>query len=188
DLNPRNWNLHVVHQTGLNDLDDVRNAYMQAGITADVYAFIDDMPQQLMTSTVVISRSGAVTLAEIAAAGRASVLLPLSTSADDHQLHNARYLEACGAAAVVCENDHDAPLRLAEHLRRLLATGRQPTSRQEDFDTPTARGDCERITGAPNASRAAMESAARSMAPDNAAALIVKSLLQLTDRIAHSSE
>ena len=103
-------NLQVVHQTGLDDQDRVRNAYRQAGITADVHAFIDDMPRQLTKSTLVISRSGAVALAEIAATGRASVLFPLSASADDHQLRNAEFFAACGAAVIVCEQDSDAPL------------------------------------------------------------------------------
>ncbi|MEO2013111.1 MAG: UDP-N-acetylglucosamine--N-acetylmuramyl-(pentapeptide) pyrophosphoryl-undecaprenol N-acetylglucosamine transferase [Fuerstiella sp.] len=179
---PGDWNLHIVHQTGPDDLDNVRNAYEQAGITADVYAFIDDMPQQLMTSTVVISRSGAVALAEIAATGRASVLFPLSTSSDDHQLRNAEFFEACGASAIVCERDHDAPLQLAEHLRRLLKNDSQQTdSNQEHGDFPIAGDNSEQTAGEANAQRASMESATRRVAPVNADAAIVRSLQSLAD-------
>ncbi|MCP4783106.1 MAG: UDP-N-acetylglucosamine--N-acetylmuramyl-(pentapeptide) pyrophosphoryl-undecaprenol N-acetylglucosamine transferase [Fuerstiella sp.] len=188
-LNSRSWKLHVVHQTGIDDLDNVRNAYEQAGITADVHAFIDDMPQQLTASTLVISRSGAVALAEIAASGKASVLFPLSTSCDNHQLRNAEFLEACGAAVIVCEQDHDAPLRLADHLRRLLDSDcRQTNSNQEPVDCRTEIENCTQAAETANAPRAAMESAARRVAPENAAAAIVKSLLTLSDRSVHSPE
>jgi UDP-N-acetylglucosamine--N-acetylmuramyl-(pentapeptide) pyrophosphoryl-undecaprenol N-acetylglucosamine transferase len=181
--------LQVVHQTGINDADRVRQAYDQAGISADVCAFIDDMPARLASAALIISRSGAVTLAEIAACGKASVLFPLSVSADEHQLRNAEFMESCGAAAIVCERDHDAAAQLAEHLRRLLWPGDQrTTSNCEPENLSHESGDGQQTAVSINHQRAAMETAARKAAPKNAAATISQSLLRLTNRSARSSE
>ena len=175
--------LQIVHQSGTNDADRVRQTYQQTGISADVCAFIDDMPRQLASATLVISRSGAVTLAEIAACGKASVLFPLSASADNHQLHNAEFMESCGAAAIIREQDHDAASRLTKHLRRLLMFDDQHMMSDCEPETVSHNaGDSQRTTDPINPQLAAMESAALRVAPNNGAAAISQSLLRLTQR------
>jgi UDP-N-acetylglucosamine--N-acetylmuramyl-(pentapeptide) pyrophosphoryl-undecaprenol N-acetylglucosamine transferase len=95
--------LRVRHQTGVDHLDAVRTDYAARDLKAaevSVVAFLEDMPGALGGSDLVVSRAGAITLAEICAAGRASVLLPLRQAAA-HQLDNARALEAAGGALVL---------------------------------------------------------------------------------------
>jgi UDP-N-acetylglucosamine--N-acetylmuramyl-(pentapeptide) pyrophosphoryl-undecaprenol N-acetylglucosamine transferase len=97
--------LRVVHQAGAGKDEAVRAAYATEApspLETEVAAFIDDMPAALAACDLVVSRAGAVTLAEICAAGRPSLLLPLREAAG-HQLDNARRLEA-GGAAVVAED------------------------------------------------------------------------------------
>lgn len=80
------------HQTGPRDLASVKAAYASAGIEADVQPFIDDMAQALGWADLVICRAGALTVAELAAAGVASVLIPFPHAVDDHQRVNAEFL------------------------------------------------------------------------------------------------
>ena len=88
----------VTHQTGAAQLDTVRAAYAQAGIVAEVLAFIDDMPARLGAADLVICRAGAITVSELCAAGVASILVPLVVSTTAHQRDNAKYLAGHGAA------------------------------------------------------------------------------------------
>src|SRR5262245_33957365 len=81
--------LRLVHQTGERDVEMVRTAYREAGLQADVEPFLYDMGRQLGHADVVVCRAGATTLAEITAAGKASILIPLPTATDDHQRRNA---------------------------------------------------------------------------------------------------
>src|SRR5512144_2098014 len=89
---------NVLHQTGKKHFEAVQQLYAHAGVTADVRAFLDDMANQYARSDVVICRAGALTVAELAAAGVASVLVPFPHAVDDHQTHNARFLSERGAA------------------------------------------------------------------------------------------
>src|SRR5215469_14657988 len=81
--------LRFVHQTGERQLEDVRAAYASKGFQADVRAFFNDFHQQYAEADLIISRSGATTVAEIKAAGRAAVLIPFPFATDDHQMKNA---------------------------------------------------------------------------------------------------
>jgi len=90
----------VVHQTGARNIDEAKQCYAQAGVEADIKAFIDDMSAVYSWADLVICRSGAMTVFELAAAGVASVLVPYPFAVDDHQTANARYLEQAGAAIV----------------------------------------------------------------------------------------
>ena len=92
--------LQITHQTGRDDVEWVRQQYQTAGVEGRVLEYLEDMPVELTAADLVISRAGASTVAEITAAGRASVLIPLPTAADDHQRKNARSLERRGAALV----------------------------------------------------------------------------------------
>ncbi|MEZ5291366.1 MAG: undecaprenyldiphospho-muramoylpentapeptide beta-N-acetylglucosaminyltransferase [Vicinamibacterales bacterium] len=112
----------ITHQTGERDLASVREGYAATGLPATVAAFFDDMNRHLRDADVVVARAGASTLAEITVLGRASVLVPLPTAADDHQRKNARALEAAGAADVIEERDLTGE-RLAAHLLALAADG-----------------------------------------------------------------
>ena len=80
------------HQTGPRDLAAVQAAYAASGIDADVQPFIDDMAAALAWADLVVCRSGALTVAELAAAGVASVLIPFPHAVDDHQRVNAEFL------------------------------------------------------------------------------------------------
>jgi UDP-N-acetylglucosamine--N-acetylmuramyl-(pentapeptide) pyrophosphoryl-undecaprenol N-acetylglucosamine transferase len=97
--------LRVTHQTGERDVEMVRAGYRAAGIQADVEPFFYDMGQQLGNADLIVCRAGATTLAEVAAAGRAAILIPLPTATDDHQRKNAEALAASGAADVLLQRD-----------------------------------------------------------------------------------
>jgi UDP-N-acetylglucosamine--N-acetylmuramyl-(pentapeptide) pyrophosphoryl-undecaprenol N-acetylglucosamine transferase len=88
----------IRHQTGDKHLDATRDAYAQALVTADVGAFITDMAEALGWADLVVCRAGALTIAELAAAGVGAVLVPYPHAVDDHQTHNARFLVDAGAA------------------------------------------------------------------------------------------
>ncbi len=93
----------VVHQTGRDRQPDVHAQYLALGVTADVREFIDDMAAAYQWADVAVCRSGALTVAELAAAGLPSVLVPYPSAVDDHQTANARYLEVRGAAVLLPE-------------------------------------------------------------------------------------
>jgi len=104
--------LRVVHQTGEADHAEVAAAWAAAGFDperVDVRAFIDDMPRVVEASDLVVCRSGATTVAELTAAGRAAVLIPFARATHDHQTWNARKLERTGAAVLIAESDLDGP-------------------------------------------------------------------------------
>jgi UDP-N-acetylglucosamine--N-acetylmuramyl-(pentapeptide) pyrophosphoryl-undecaprenol N-acetylglucosamine transferase len=118
--------LHVTHQTGERDEEIVRTAYREAGITADVAPFLDDMDTRLRHADLVVCRSGATTLAEVTATGRAAILIPLPTATDDHQRKNAEALAAAGAAEVLPQQEATGP----ELGRRILALAADPAARR----------------------------------------------------------
>jgi UDP-N-acetylglucosamine--N-acetylmuramyl-(pentapeptide) pyrophosphoryl-undecaprenol N-acetylglucosamine transferase len=109
---------HVVHQSGAKHLDALRSGYAAAGVGADVQPFIEDMAQAYAAADVAICRAGAITIAELAAVGVASILVPFPFAVDDHQTTNACYLADAGAAILVQQRDLTAE-RLAEVLRGL---------------------------------------------------------------------
>jgi UDP-N-acetylglucosamine--N-acetylmuramyl-(pentapeptide) pyrophosphoryl-undecaprenol N-acetylglucosamine transferase len=116
---PGKERLRIVHQTGPAMREEVVAAYRAAGREAEIPAFLDDMERRVGEADLVLSRSGATTCAELTAAGRAAILVPFARAADDHQLTNARALEAGGAAVVVEERDLSGE-RLADVVRGLL--------------------------------------------------------------------
>lgn len=109
----------VVHQVGKPFVDEVRAAYAEAGVAAEVTAFIDDMPAMYARARLAVCRAGATSIAELIATGTPSVMVPLATSAGDHQMENARELERAGAARVVVDDDACAA-SLAQALEGLL--------------------------------------------------------------------
>jgi UDP-N-acetylglucosamine--N-acetylmuramyl-(pentapeptide) pyrophosphoryl-undecaprenol N-acetylglucosamine transferase len=150
------WNgrddLELLVQTGPADLDATRAAF--AGAPAgrvEVVPYIEDMAGALARADLVVCRAGAMTLAELQAAGRAAVLVPFPFATDDHQRHNAEACAAAGAAEVLLDEDCDGPALVAA-VDRLLA---EP------------------------ARLAAMGEAARRLARPAAAAVIARDLLNL---------
>jgi UDP-N-acetylglucosamine--N-acetylmuramyl-(pentapeptide) pyrophosphoryl-undecaprenol N-acetylglucosamine transferase len=91
----------VVHQSGAKQLDALREAYAHAGVTGELLSFIDDMAARYAEADLVICRAGALTVAELAAAGVASILVPFPHAVDDHQTGNARFLAERGAADLI---------------------------------------------------------------------------------------
>jgi UDP-N-acetylglucosamine--N-acetylmuramyl-(pentapeptide) pyrophosphoryl-undecaprenol N-acetylglucosamine transferase len=102
------------------DLDRVRAAYDRIGVSPVLATFFDDVPERLALAHLVISRSGASTIAELTVAGRPSVLVPYPYAMDDHQSWNARALADAGAAWVASVDDF-TPEFLAERLQSFLA-------------------------------------------------------------------
>jgi UDP-N-acetylglucosamine--N-acetylmuramyl-(pentapeptide) pyrophosphoryl-undecaprenol N-acetylglucosamine transferase len=100
--------IHIIHQTGQHDYDQVLAAYQQSGISGEVHKFIDDMPGTFARADLLVCRSGASTVAEITAAGKPAIFVPFPAAADDHQNVNARALERVGAAVVVEQSNLDA--------------------------------------------------------------------------------
>jgi UDP-N-acetylglucosamine--N-acetylmuramyl-(pentapeptide) pyrophosphoryl-undecaprenol N-acetylglucosamine transferase len=110
--------LHVRHQCGEKMRDEAMQAYTDAGIEASVEPFIADMAEAYAWADLVICRAGALTLAEVCAAGVASLIVPLPTAVDDHQTKNGMYLVERGAARLFKQDDALAD-RLAAALREL---------------------------------------------------------------------
>ena len=100
--------IRVVHQTGERDLASVRQAYTQAGVEAEVQSFIVDMASVYAASDLIICRAGATSLAEITAAGKASVLIPFPYAANDHQTENALAMVRAGASVMIRESELSA--------------------------------------------------------------------------------
>lgn len=117
-LLPEDIRPEVRHQAG-RFADDARAAYRAAGIDADVSEFIDDMAGAYGWADLVVARAGALTIAELAAAGLPAVLVPYPHAIDDHQTRNAEWFVAAGAGVAIAERDLDAE-RLAAELRTLL--------------------------------------------------------------------
>jgi len=113
----------VLHQTGARERDATEAAYRAAGVQADVRAFIDDMAAAYAEADLVVSRSGALTVTELAAAGIGAILVPFPAAVDDHQTRNAEWLGRVSAAQVVSETGLTAP-ELANRLATLLGNGR----------------------------------------------------------------
>lgn len=134
--------VEFIHQTGQRDYNAVRQSYQERGIPAEVYAFMDDLPAAFARADLIISRSGAAAVAELAAAGKASILVPFPAAAEQHQAENARALERAGAARLIPQKDL-TPLRLVQEARELLASP-QHLARMERVARSLARPDAAR--------------------------------------------
>ena len=99
----------VRHQCGERHLEDCVAGYRSAGVDAEILTFIDDMSEAYRWADLVLCRAGALTVAELAAAGMASILVPFPYAVDGHQFHNARYLSDNSAAITLRESELDAP-------------------------------------------------------------------------------
>jgi UDP-N-acetylglucosamine--N-acetylmuramyl-(pentapeptide) pyrophosphoryl-undecaprenol N-acetylglucosamine transferase len=111
--------LFIVHQTGERDYNAVRVAYARREFIAEVSPFIGNMAERFAQADVIVCRAGAITVAEITAAGRAAIFIPFAAATDAHQLRNARSMESNGAAHVIPQNEL-TPERLTSEIFSLL--------------------------------------------------------------------
>lgn len=111
--------LTVIHQSGANDFDRVAEAYRQMNVRVEVVPFVEDMPGTLRRADLVICRCGALTLSEIAACAKPSILIPFPQATHNHQESNARVVEQTGAAIVLLEPTLTGA-KLAEEIEGLL--------------------------------------------------------------------
>jgi len=109
--------LQVLHQTGEKDAEDVKQGYQRAGMKAAVLPYIHDMAGAYAAADLVVSRSGATTVAELAVCGKRSVLIPYPFAADNHQEHNAQSLAQRGGGEVIVQKDL-TPQKLASVIQR----------------------------------------------------------------------
>lgn len=112
--------VEVKHQSGKRHIDDCQKSYDEAGVEAEIVTFIDDMAEVYGWADLVICRSGALTVAELAAAGVASILVPYPYAVDDHQTKNGQVLTENGAAKLIQEQQLSAEL-LAKEIDYLAA-------------------------------------------------------------------
>ena len=111
--------LKIVHQTGEREFEELRAFYESAGLAVEARAFLDDMAQRFADADLIICRSGASTVAEIAAAGKCALFVPFPGAADDHQLRNAELLAKSGAALLIPESELTAE-RFVQETAALL--------------------------------------------------------------------
>lgn len=116
--------IHIIHQTGERDYNDALAGYESRKESSEVFKFIEDMPAAFARADLVVCRSGASTVAEIAAAGKPAVFVPFPRAADDHQRRNAEALAKHGAAVVVEESKLEG-VWLAETIAALLQDGQR---------------------------------------------------------------
>lgn len=112
--------LAIVHQTGELDFEKVKAAYAQSSLHAEVKPFIEKIVDEFAKADLVISRAGATTVAELAAAGRPAVMVPLPWAADDHQRKNAEAVERAGAGRMILQAELSGE-RLANELLALIS-------------------------------------------------------------------
>ena len=109
--------IHIIHQTGDKDYAEAQAVYLRTAVSAEVSAFIDDMPGAFARADLLLCRSGASTVAEVTAAGKPATFIPLPTATDDHQTQNAAALAEGGAARLLPQSQ-----LTTEHLAKEVAS------------------------------------------------------------------
>jgi len=150
ELKRRLPGLHVIHQTGEREYNETQAAYARVAIDCEVHKFIDDMPSFFARADLVLCRSGASTVAEIAAAGKPAIFVPFPRAADDHQRRNAEAMEQANAAVVLEETRLDE-VWLIDTIEALL----------EDPARLGRMSDAARAMSHPNAAKEIAELAAK---------------------------
>jgi len=142
--------LTVLHQSGTRDAAATEAAYDETGVDRSrwqVSAFLDDMPARFARAHLVMSRSGASTVAELAAAGRPSLLVPFAAAADEHQRRNAEAMAAAGAAVMLDEKELEIPEKVLAALVGLLTTPARLVEMAAAARTQAHPGAARRIAG-----------------------------------------
>ncbi|MDR1463083.1 MAG: undecaprenyldiphospho-muramoylpentapeptide beta-N-acetylglucosaminyltransferase [Azoarcus sp.] len=148
---PRESRPEVVHQAGEKQIDTLRTAYAEAGVEGDLRPFIDDMASAYGEADIVLCRAGALTIAELTAAGAASVLVPFPYAVDDHQTANARFLSTRDAARLVPQPELN-PEKLAAILTglergQLLSMAENARALAQPSAASEVAKACEELTG-----------------------------------------
>jgi UDP-N-acetylglucosamine--N-acetylmuramyl-(pentapeptide) pyrophosphoryl-undecaprenol N-acetylglucosamine transferase len=111
--------LRIAHQTGERDYDSVREAYAASNIQAEVAPLFSRMAERFAEADLIVCRSGAITVSEVAAAGRAAIFIPFGAATDSHQMRNAEELVRAGAARLIPEPELSGS-RLAREILALI--------------------------------------------------------------------
>jgi len=148
-LIPEEQRPQVVHQSGEKHIEQLRQSYAKHGVKAEVKAFIEDMTSAYADADLVICRAGAMTIAELSAAGVASYLVPFPYAVDDHQTFNARFLSDAGAAVLVNQRDL-SPASLAKFLQdqtrvNLMEMAEKALSQAKPSATEDVAAVCEQL-------------------------------------------
>ncbi len=137
--------LEITHQTGESDFEKLKESYLQSNFAAaDVRPYISNMVEEFAKADLVICRAGATTCAELAASGKASIMIPLPTAADDHQRKNAEALEKNGAAKMILQKDLSGE-RLANEILDLI-NAPEKIGAMETSAKKLARADAAEVT------------------------------------------
>src|ERR1700693_2235585 len=123
-LATRKNNLAIVHQTGERDYNAVRTAYARREYSAEVVPFLSNMAERFAWADIIVCRAGAITAAEVAAAGRAAIFIPFGRATDSHQLRNAQEMNKQGAGRVITEDELTGE-RLSKEIFALLDSPQQ---------------------------------------------------------------
>ena len=129
-LASRKNQLFIVHQTGERDYNAVRVAYARREFRAEVVPFIENMAERFAQADLILCRSGAITTAEVAAAGRAAIFIPFGAATDAHQTRNAEAMQNAGAARLLPQTEL-TPDRLTKEIFTLLDQPRRITEMEE---------------------------------------------------------
>ena len=161
--------LQVVQQCRADDIEDVRLRYAALNIPAELLTYIEDMPDRLTEAHLVIARAGASTIAELTAAGRPAILVPLPIATDDHQTVNAREMAKAGGARMIPQDEFTSEAlsaqiaaiagdaqALANAAERALSVGRPHATKDlADLVERIAGGAAPLLVGRVEAPRAA---------------------------------
>lgn len=123
------FDISVVHQTGEKTLNEAKATYRQAGVEGEIMPFIDDMQQAYSQATLLICRSGALTVSELMAAARPAIMVPYPHAVDDHQTANAQALVDIGGGEIIQQTELDAEV-LAQALREWCQDNRRAQASQ----------------------------------------------------------
>jgi UDP-N-acetylglucosamine--N-acetylmuramyl-(pentapeptide) pyrophosphoryl-undecaprenol N-acetylglucosamine transferase len=138
--------VRLIHQTGSAAYDQLARAFTESGLQGELVPFLADMPAAFASADIVVSRAGMSTVSELAAAGKPSILVPLPTAADHHQLRNAEAMERIGAARMILDAEFNGQ-RLVEEV---MGLSRSP-------DQLKAMGEAARSFAKPGAARRAAD-------------------------------
>src|SRR5215203_744969 len=137
--------LRITHQTGESDFEKLKEIYSRSAFQdADVRTYISNMVDEFERADLVICRAGATTCAELSAAGKAAIMIPLPTAADDHQRKNAEALESAGAAKMILQRDLTGESLANEILDLINSPGK--ISAMETATKKLARADAAEAT------------------------------------------
>jgi UDP-N-acetylglucosamine--N-acetylmuramyl-(pentapeptide) pyrophosphoryl-undecaprenol N-acetylglucosamine transferase len=142
--------LTVLHQSGVRHAESTKAAYVASGADParwEVRSFIEDMPKRFAQAGLVMARSGASTVAELAAAGKPALLVPFAAATDEHQRRNAEAMVSVGAAVMLQESDLDVPGKLLETIINLLTSPEQLAEMATAARTQAHPDAAERIAG-----------------------------------------